>query len=79
MSTTPNSAVTDITMEPLLDERAAGALLGLSISRLQKARLDGSGPAFVKLGRAVRYRPSALRAFVEARDVRSTSETPRAA
>lgn len=77
--TSNDDKLTGDTFEPLLDEDQAGALLGLSVSTLQKKRLTGDGPPFVRLGPAVRYRPAALRDFIAACEVRSTSETPRAA
>jgi hypothetical protein len=65
--------------DPLLDETEAGAYLGgaarpISVRALQRWRLEGSGPAFVKLGRLVRYRKSALDAFITAGARRSTSD-----
>ena len=45
-------------------------------STWQKARLTGTGPPFVRLGRLVRYRPSDFEAWLAARPrLRSTSET----
>jgi len=43
------------------------------VSFLNKARLTGSGPGFVKLGRAVRYRIADLEAFILAGCRSSTS------
>lgn len=74
--TDPTATSSTHGLETLLDEEQAGALLGLSISTLQKRRLTGDGPAYIKMGRAVRYQPSAIRAFIAAREVRSTSEVP---
>ena len=68
---------------PLLyTPRQAAELLGLSPSTLAKMRVRGSGPAFRKLGAAVRYPADALEAFVAAVPLRcSTAEyetnTPR--
>ena len=39
----------------LVTERDASECLGVSVRTLQKWRLQGSGPRFVKLGHAVRY------------------------
>jgi predicted DNA-binding transcriptional regulator AlpA len=41
---------------------------------LAKSRLTGTGPRFVKVGRAVRYAESAVREFIKARGRSSTSE-----
>ena len=58
-----------------LDTHEAAARTGLSSSTLRKLRLTGQGPRFMKLGRAVRYRPSDLEAWLDGRSVQSTSET----
>ena len=41
--------------ETLLDTAAAAKRLGVSQSFLAKARMNGTGPRYRKLGRAVRY------------------------
>lgn len=64
-------------MEPndlLWDERQHAAYRGCAVSSLQKERVRGDGPPFVKMGRLVRYRPGDVRAWVAARIVHSTSE-----
>jgi hypothetical protein len=63
----------------LYDEEAAGEYIGgalspISTRTLQRWRLEGEGPTFVKLGRLVRYRQSDLETFLEARARTSTSE-----
>ena len=62
----------------LLDVNEAAALLRLSASNLNKRRVEGNGPAFLKLGRAVRYQRSALLAWAESQTVQSTTEYRRA-
>jgi excisionase family DNA binding protein len=57
----------------LTTEEAAKAM-GVSVSYLNKTRLTGSGPAYEKLGRSVRYRLGTLREWMTARTRRSTSE-----
>lgn len=42
-------------MRRLLNERQASERLGLSYRTLQQWRVRGTGPAFLKLGHAVRY------------------------
>ena len=59
----------------LMKENEAAKYLGMSLSWMQRSRWDGSGPPFVKLNHAVRYRQSDLEAWIEARLQRSTSET----
>ena len=58
-----------------LDTAAAAQALGLSKSTLEKLRVTGCGPRYLKLGRAVRYRLTDLNAWQEARLVESTSES----
>jgi len=58
-----------------IDTAEAAKRLGLSKSTLNKARLTGKGPPYLKLiGGRVRYRPADLDAWLEARVVHSTSE-----
>jgi hypothetical protein len=52
-------------LEALLLPEEAAKILNLSTSWLAKARGDGTGPEFVKLGRAVRYKRSGLLKFIQ--------------
>src|SRR5262249_14404407 len=54
--------------------RGAAAYLTCSKSYLEKVRLTGGGPRFIKIGKAVRYRFADLDAFAEGRSHASTSE-----
>jgi len=63
----------------LLDERQAAQTLNLSPKTLQKWRVVGGGPPFVKLNAAVRYRPEDLQAWLDARTRTSTSDPGREA
>ena len=62
---------------PPLDTTAASRHLGLSKSTLEKLRVYGGGPRFLKLGRLVRYRPEDLEEWLSDRLVTSTSEAGR--
>ncbi|MDC7694822.1 helix-turn-helix domain-containing protein [Asticcacaulis sp. DXS10W] len=62
-------------MSELLNTVQAASRLNLSPSTLNKARLTGDGPRFVKLGTAVRYRPEDLDAWVSGQVRKSTSDT----
>ncbi len=53
----------------------AAAYCGLSKSTLDKYRLTGDGPAFLKLGRSVVYDRADLEAWLNARRFNSTAET----
>lgn len=63
----------DAVSDALWDEEKVAAFSGCAVSSLQKRRLRGDGPQFVKLGRLVRYRPEDVRAWIAARVVNSTS------
>lgn len=67
--------MTDLnTITPIaIDEMAAAAITGISVSSLQKMRVRGDGPVFAKIGNRVRYRVADLEAFVAGSVVRSTS------
>jgi hypothetical protein len=57
--------------------RKAAAILGLSMSWLEKARVRGDGPIYVQLtDGAVGYRISDLEVFLRRRIRRSTSDAP---
>jgi len=58
----------------LLTQPEAARLLGLSERTLERLRVAGGGPLYVKAGRAVRYRESDLEAWIAARVVSSTSQ-----
>lgn len=60
--------------ERLLTVKNAADVLRLSESWLAKARMRGDGPAFVKIGRSIRYGESALQEWLRSRTRRSTSE-----
>jgi hypothetical protein len=56
-------------VDRLIDEHAASERLGCKISTLRKWRLLGSGPAYAKVGRLVRYAEADLTAFLDANRV----------
>ena len=58
----------------LLDQREAAKLLRLSERTLERLRLQGGGPLYIKCGRRVRYRADHLEAWISARVVSSTSD-----
>jgi hypothetical protein len=49
-----------------LAESAAAVALGLKVATLRAWRHQGRGPAYVRLGRAIRYLPADLDAFLRA-------------
>lgn len=58
----------------IFDTTGAAKRLLLSKAMLERLRVRGDGPAYLKLGGAVRYRQSDLDAWLESRVTRSTSE-----
>jgi len=60
-------------MVRLLTQAEASRLLRLSERTLERLRLQGGGPLYVKAGRAVRYRECDLEAWIAQRVVNSTS------
>ena len=57
-----------------LNVEAAAAYTGISASTLNKLRVFGGGPVFLKLGRRVAYDVADLDAWLTARRRRSTSD-----
>jgi predicted DNA-binding transcriptional regulator AlpA len=53
------------TLDRLLTPLETATALGLSLSWLAKSRLRGDGPLFIKIGRSVRYRESAIRDYLK--------------
>jgi predicted DNA-binding transcriptional regulator AlpA len=61
-------------IDSLLHPAQVAKLLGVSLSWLAKSRMNGTGPRFVKIGRAVRYAMSAMQEYIKSRQRLSTSE-----
>jgi hypothetical protein len=61
-------------MSALLMQREAAALLRLSERTLERYRVTGLGPKFIKAGRRVLYRQSDLDDWIMSHVVGSTSE-----
>lgn len=51
----------------------AARYVGLSVSTLEKLRLTGDGPEYIKLGRTVLYKPEDLDAWIDGNRRKSTS------
>lgn len=65
--------------DQLLTTDEAAKRLSVTSSYLEKLRVFGGGPEFLKLGRSVRYQPAALTTWVESARRRSTSDRGNAA
>ncbi len=58
----------------ILTTHEAARLLKISRKTLERMRVEGTGPAFCKAGRSVRYRMQDLTAWLESHRFTSTSE-----
>jgi hypothetical protein len=61
-------------MPTFLTPDEAAEALRTSVRTLERRRLDGSGPKFVKLGGRVLYRPEDIAAWADERTFASTAE-----
>jgi excisionase family DNA binding protein len=59
--------------EPLTETEAA-ARLGLKVPTLRAWRSQGRGPAYIRLGRAIRYLPTDIDEFLQSNRHRPRSE-----
>jgi excisionase family DNA binding protein len=57
-----------------LTRQQAAEFLNVKKSTLEAWAVRGGGPVYVRMGRAVRYRPADLLAWTESRLTRNTSE-----
>ena len=62
-------ATNEHSTDELLDTAEAAVLLHKPVGTLQQWRHRGIGPAYVKVGRSVRYLRSDLRSFLQAHRV----------
>ncbi|MBF0292788.1 MAG: helix-turn-helix domain-containing protein [Nitrospinae bacterium] len=60
--------------DSLLTAKEAAEMLNISIFWMERQRWLGSGPMYLKVGRAVRYRKSDLEKYLSNRGRTSTSE-----
>ena len=70
--------MSDLLAHRRLRTPAAADYLGYSESTLEKKRLTGDGPPFIRLGRTIVYDTRDLDAWLLTRRARSTSERPNA-
>ncbi len=59
----------------LLDNEGAAEFLGVSPTTLPRWRWSGVGPAYLKVGRAIRYRRSDLEAWLAGRCVATRDQS----
>jgi excisionase family DNA binding protein len=58
----------------LLTQREAAEELRLSERTLERLRVTGEGPKFIRMGRSIRYRFADIEAWIVSQMVSSTSE-----
>ena len=68
------SAAGPLASVALLTAQEAAGFLKVSVSWLAKARMRGDGPAYIKVGRSIRYTEAALLQWMKSRQRLSTSE-----
>lgn len=61
----------------LLNTRQAAELLNLGVVTLEKYRIAGRGPAFLKIGKSVRYAVEDINAWLAEHRCTSTAEATR--
>ncbi len=71
---TIQTSKTGAQLERLRTSKEAADFLRMSDSWLAKARMQGDGPAFIRVGRSIRYSEAALLQWIKSRQRLSTSE-----
>jgi predicted DNA-binding transcriptional regulator AlpA len=61
-------------MDQLLNQKQAARILGLSVRTLERHRVTGTGPRYVRLGHVIRYRQNDLQEWIDSNLRNSTSE-----
>jgi hypothetical protein len=72
---TDKSPPSGVLEEDLLDDEQAAQALRVQKQTMAAWRQRGNGPAYVKIGKLIKYRPSDLRAYVASRVVRPQGGT----
>ncbi|WP_277959355.1 helix-turn-helix transcriptional regulator [Frigoribacterium faeni] len=73
-SRTPTSTAV---LDSLITPATLANRLGLTERTLSEKRITGTGPAFVRIGKSVRYRPESIDAWLLAQEYSSTSQEVR--
>jgi predicted DNA-binding transcriptional regulator AlpA len=58
----------------LFDQGQVAQRLGVSIRSLERWRMTGDGPRYIKMGRQIRYRAEDVEAWIATMERRSTSD-----
>lgn len=78
-STHGASIQTVVAMPVLLTQKDVAQCLGKSVKWCERARIEGTGPRYLKLGRNVRYRAEDVVQWMNERAFESTSQASAAA
>jgi predicted DNA-binding transcriptional regulator AlpA len=73
-SVTSSKSISTKGPNALLTAQEAAQYLRMSLSWLAKARMRGDGPAYVQVGRSIRYSETTLAQWMKSRQRLSTSE-----
>lgn len=73
MKETDSSAERELS-QPLWNTQQYCDFIGESPRTAEGRRVDGTGPPFVRIGRSIRYQPSAVHAWLATRVRTSTSD-----
>ena len=58
----------------LIPDTQASKILGIAVQTLRNWRQEGKGPAYLKIGRSVKYSIDDLKRFLEAHKINPTGE-----
>jgi excisionase family DNA binding protein len=61
-------------MQPLLTQDECAEYLKLSVRTVERLRVSGAGPKFLRIRHSVRYRPADVEEWLASQVVSSTSE-----
>jgi hypothetical protein len=64
-------------LDSLITPATLAMRLGLTQRTLSQKRVTGTGPAFIRTGKSVRYRPEAVDSWLMSMEFNSTSEEVR--
>ena len=71
------TAVSTSLLDSLITPATLANRLGLTERTLSEKRITGTGPAFIRTGKSVRYRPEAVDSWLVSREYHSTSQEAR--
>ena len=73
----PRTTTSTALLDSLITPATLADRLGLTQWTLSEKRIMGTGPAYVRIGKSVRYRPESVDAWLLAQEYNSTSREVR--